>query len=274
GGAGGAANHDAGVDMPARDGASADAAPSDGATAHDAAVDAPPVSLIVDATMNFIAVNTCGVTPQVFTAVPAGSHTLTLTASNLSKGGVSGGDPNNPTPSVDNYVIVNLPLPVGDPQSDMRFFMLNGVGAAATFNLTSAGNVQTMFIDSDAVSNAGTGTVSLAPDGEMVTVDATANVLAWQTGCLSTPAFTTVSGQRHRVTLTASTLSATAGSHDDYVLVRIPDETPMNDHRYVMLNGVGSSFDFTPNNSQTVRAWFISAAGGATGQATLTISDL
>jgi hypothetical protein len=41
-----------------------------------------------------------------------------------------------------------------------------------------------------------------------------------------------------------------------------------------MLNGVGASYDFTPYNSQTVRAWFISASSGTSGQATVEVSDL
>jgi hypothetical protein len=258
--------------------AARDAALDSATSAMDGSVDgdaaAPPVTFIVDATMNFIALDACGVTPALFSAVPAGSYTIDLAASTLSKGGVSGTDPNMPTPSVDNYVIVNLPLPIGDPQSADRFFMLNGIGASAAFSLPLMGSVGVMFIDSDTAANSGQATVTLEPGDASVTVDAVANVIPWQTGCMSTPVQQVVSGQPHRITLVSSTLSAEPGSEDDYVLVRIPDETPANDHRFIMLNGIGASYDFTPFNSQTVRAWFIGASGGATGQATLSVSDL
>jgi hypothetical protein len=255
-----------------------DAAPDGATSAMDGSVDGdaavPPVTFIVDATMNFIALDACGVTPALFAAVPAGSYTIDLVASTLSKGGVSGTDPNMPTPSVDNYVIVNLPLPIGDPQSADRFFMLNGIGASAAFSLPLMGSAGVMFIDSDTAANTGQATVTLEPGDASATVDAVANVIPWQTGCMSTPVQQVVSGQPHRITLVSSTLSAEPGSEDDYVLVRIPDETPANDHRFIMLNGIGASYDFTPFNSQTVRAWFIAASGGATGQATLSVSNL
>jgi hypothetical protein len=281
GGASDARSKDATGDRPGGDAGRPDAAPDapiardaapDGPSGPDAAI--PPVTFVVDATLNFIALDACGVTPALFTDVPAGSYTIDLAASTLSKGGVSGTDPNMPTPSVDSYVIVNLPLPLGDPQSADRFFMLNGIGASAAFNLPIMGSVGMMFIDSDTASNSGQATVTLQPGDESATIDAVANVIPWQTICASTPVQQVVSGQPHRVTLVASTLSAEPGSQDDYVLLRIPDETPTNDHRFVMLNGVGASYDFTPFNSQTIRAWFIAASGGATGQATLSVSNL
>jgi hypothetical protein len=131
-----------------------------------------------------------------------------------------------------------------------------------------------MFIDSDAGANAGEGTVTLTPGGYSTTVRAATNVLRWQEGCVSTPAELVVTDRRHRATLVDSTLSAGPGSRDDFVILRLPSEKPMDDHRYVILNGVGASHDFTPFESETVRAWFIGATGGGTGKATISVSDL
>ena len=75
------------------------------------------------------------------------------------------------------------------------------------------------------------------------------------------------------MTLVESTLSSGSGSKDDFVLLRLPNETATNPHRYVILNGIGASQDFTPYKGQTVRAWFIAATSGTTGRATLLISD-
>ena len=124
--------------------------------------------------------------------VAAGEHTIALTASTLSKGSVSDAN-DNPVPSFDDYVIVHLPLAAGDAAS-RRFFMLNGVGAMANFTLSAVGAVRLMFIDSDATYNEGQGTVTLDATGPSTTVDGMANVLAWNSGCSSTPAM--AHGQR------------------------------------------------------------------------------
>jgi hypothetical protein len=295
----GAGGHDASGGVDATDGAAEgpgpDAAPadqnedaSDSAHAFDAATTeaatdvsspedggtdtGPTISLIsVVAVQNGLSIAGCGVAPGLFADIPAGSYTIELTASTLSKGSVSGTTP--PTPSVDNYLIVNLPLPAGDPHQDQRFFTLNGIGASADVTLPALGTIQVMFIDSDVGSNSGQATVTLNPGGYSTTVSAVDNVVRWAEGCLSTPAALALTGVPHRVTLLDSTLSAASGSHDDYVLLRIPSEVPMEDHRFVILNGVGASYDFTPFNSMTLRAWFISTGGGGSGQATLGVVD-
>jgi hypothetical protein len=194
-----------------------------------------------------------------------------LTASTLSKGKVSAG--NDELPSFDDFVIVNVPIAAGDPAS-RRFFMLNGVGTMANFTLSAVGTVKLLFIDSDAAANTGQGTVTLDTTGATAIVDATTNVLPWNTGCFATPVSMTVTNVPHRLTLVDSTLSSGGGSNDDYVLLRLPSERPMDPYRYVILNGVGSTLDFTPYMSTSLRAWFISPSAGATGRATVTITDL
>ena len=131
-----------------------------------------------------------------------------------------------------------------------------------------------MFIDSDATYNEGQATVTLDTTGPSATVNGMANVLPWNMGCSSTPALLAVSDRPHRVTLTESTLSAGSGSQDDFVLLRLPSERPMDPFRFVILNGVGASVDFTPYLSQTIRAWFITPTAGASGRATLVVTDL
>jgi hypothetical protein len=213
----------------------------------------------------------CNFSPATFPNVPAGTYTMTLTASTLTKGGVSG--PNPPPPSVDNYVIVYVPLPAGDPHENHRFFMLNGIGASASVTLPAAATIQVMFIDSDTDDNSGTGTVTLDPGGMTATVSAVTNDLAYDTYCHSMPAMQALSDGNYRVTLTDSSFSSGAGAHDDFVLVRTPSEVPMKDDRYVILNGDGTSHDFTPFNSQTVRLWYIGATAG-TGVAHVHIAKL
>jgi hypothetical protein len=252
---------------------------NDDATAADGLADGAPtsdsgpaiLSVTVIAGQNQLSLDTCNVAPAVLADIPAGTYTIQLAASTLSKGSVSG---TPQLPAVDSYVLVNLPLGANDPQQDRRFFMLNGVGATANVTLTTTGTIGLMFLDSDSGSNNGTATVTLTPGGYSTTVDAVTNVLRWLEGCQSTPATLVVTSGAHRATLVTSTLSAGPGSHDDYVLLRLPSEKPTDDHRFVVLNGVGASYDFTPYNSQTVRAWFISAGSGTSGQATVEVSDL
>ncbi len=176
-------------------------------------------------------------------------------------------------PSVDNYVIVYVPLPAGDPNEKRRFFMLNGIGANASITLPSQATIQVMFIDSDTADNTGTGTVTLSPGGMTATVDAVANDLAYDTNCHSMPAMLAVTGGSYRATLIDSSFSSGGGAHDDFVLVRTPSEQPMNDDRYVILNGVGASHDFMPFNSQTVRIWYIGASAG-TGVAHVSVAPM
>jgi hypothetical protein len=236
--------------------------------------DGGPVSngtVTVNAAANAVTLSGCGFTPAALANVPAGTYTIALTASTLTKGGVSG---QRPAPaSVDNYVIVYVPLPPGDPHEDHRFFMLNGIGATAPVTLPRSGTIQVMFVDSDTDANSGTGTVTLSPGGMTAVVSATTNDLAYDTLCHSTPATQSVVGGMFRLKLLDSTFSSGSGAHDDFVLVRTPSEKPMADDRYVILNGVGATHDFQPFNSQTVRIWYIGATPG-TGVAHVSISAL
>jgi hypothetical protein len=235
-------------------------------------VPAPPVTLTVDALQHTIVLDRCtGFTPATLVDVAAGAHTIALTASTLSKGSVSAG--NDQLTSYDDYVIVNVPLPAAD-QSSRRFFMLNGINGLANFTLPALGTLRVMFIDGDAQFNAGQGTVRLDGTGASATVDATANVLPWNAGCLAIAQSINVSDRPHRATLTESTLSTGGGSKDDLVLLRLPSERPMDPMRFVILNGVGATVDFTPYMATSLRGWFIAASAGATGRATVTITDL
>jgi hypothetical protein len=230
-----------------------------------------PIMLTVDAVRNAIVLDSCtGLMPAALTDVPAGEHTIALTTSTLSKGSASDAN-DDPVPSFDDYVIVHAPA--AEPAS-RRFFMLNGVGTAASFTLPAAGALQLMFIDSDTASNGGQGSLTIDAAGPSATVDAIANVLAWNSGCRSTPATATVGDRRYRATLVDSTLSAGAGSKDDLVLLRLPSEKAMDPSRYVILNGVGASVDFAPFLGETLRAWFITAAPGATGGASVMVTAL
>lgn len=224
--------------------------------------------LTVNAAQNNVTLSGCSFEPAHIANVPAGTYTITLSASTLTKGGVSG--PKPPPASVDNYVIVHVPLPAGDPHEDHRFFMLNGVGANASITLPADGTIDVMFIDSDVDDNTGTGTVTLSPGGMSTTVSAVDNTIAYDDKCHSMPTAQGLGGGTWRVTLVDSTLSSGSGAHDDFVLVRTPSEVPMKDDRYVILNGVGASHDFQPFNSQTVRLWYIGASGG-TGEAHVSV---
>jgi hypothetical protein len=215
----------------------------------------------VNAASNAVTLDGCGFSPAQIAGVPAGTYTIALTDSTLTKGGVSG--PKPAAASADNYVIVYVPLPAGDPNENHRFFMLNGVGATASITLPATATIQAMFIDSDVDSNSGTATVTLTPGSMSMVVSATTNDLAYDDNCHSMPATQGVSGAMFRVTLLDSSFSSGGGAHDDFILVRTPSEAPMNDHRYVILNGDGTSQDFAPFNSQTVRLWYIGASAGS-----------
>jgi hypothetical protein len=242
---------------------------SDGAGGSGQVTDMGVVT--VDATKNFVTLGGCGFQPAAVD-VGAGTFTVSLSASTLSKGGVSGTTP--PTPSVDNYVIIHAPLGAGDAHEDHRFFMLNGIGASVMVTLGAPGSLQAMFIDSDTASNNGMGTVTITPGGATATVSASTNVLAYDALCHSNPAMTRVGASgMYRLTLLDSTLSSGAGAHDDFVLVRTPSEQPMQDDRYVILNGVGATHDFAPFNSQTVKMWYIGASAG-TGVAHVRVGTL
>ncbi|HVU53034.1 MAG TPA: hypothetical protein VHL80_20265 [Polyangia bacterium] len=223
----------------------------------------------VDAASNHVTLDGCGFSPAQIASVPAGTYTVSLTASTLTKGGVSGPG----SPSTDNYVIVHVPFAAGDPNEDHRFFMLNGVGASASITLSQAMTIDAMFIDSDVASNSGTATVTVTPGNMTMTVSGTTNDLAYDANCHSTPAMQVVTGGMFRVTLLDSSFSSGGGAHDDFILVRTPDEQQVDDHRYVILNGDGASQDFTPFNSQTVRLWYI-GAGAGTGVAHVQIAPL
>jgi hypothetical protein len=224
----------------------------------------------VNAAANDVTLDGCGFSPAQIASVPAGTYTISLTASTLTKGGVSGPGSN---PSTDNYVIVHVPFAAGDPDEKHRFFMLNGVGSSASVTLSQTMTIEAMFVDSDVAANSGTGTVTVMPGGMTMTVSATTNDLAYDANCHSMPAMQAVKGSMFRVTLVDSSFSSGGGAHDDFVLVRTPSEQPTDDHRYVILNGDGASADFAPFNSSTVRMWYIGASAG-TGVAHVQISPL
>jgi hypothetical protein len=243
-----------------------DASAGEGGRDGSGAPPGAPKALTLLASQARISPDACGATPAVLADVAAGTHTVALTASTLSKGFVLD------TPAKNDYVLVKLPLPPGDADAAHRYFMLNGVGTSRGFTLPAAGSIALYFVDSDNANNSGTGTVTL--DGSMTaTVDAVANVLRWDTGCHSDGAELDVTDRAHHVTLTASSLSTGSGSKDDYVLVRLPREIPVAQDGFVVLNGVGDGVDFTPFRVWTIHAWFL-ADVGATGEATLTVSDL
>jgi hypothetical protein len=183
---------------------------TDGSPIMDAATEEGPppvVMLTVDALQNSIVLDRCtGLMPASLVDVPAGAHTMALTASTLSKGSVSG--PNDELiPSFDDFVLVNVPVAAGESAS-RRFFTLNGVGATANFTLSALGTLKLMFIDSDATANTGQGTVALDTTGPTAVVDAALNVLPYSSGCFATAVSLSVSDRPHRATLTESTLSA------------------------------------------------------------------
>lgn len=239
---------------------------SAGKATRDLKVSAPASALALDA---------CGATPAVLADVAAGTYDIELTASNLSKGSVSDTH-GNQSPSFDDYVIVNLPLPAGAPNEEMRFFMLHGVGDKVNVTLPVAGPVNIYFIDGDKDFNTGQATVSVQGGDEVkqVTVDAAANAIAWKTSCLGTaPATVTTSSAPQRVTLVASTYSSGTQLNDQFVLLRVNNEMQVNDQRFTMLNGIGSTYDYTPYEGDVLRAWLISAKGSGTGSAQLKVED-
>ena len=246
---------------------------TNGGSANGGTAGKASLSLNLSAPASTLALDACGSTPAVIPDVPAGSYELELTASNLSKGTVS--DENDQEfPSFDDYVIVNLPLPAGDPNEQQRFFMFHGVSDSARITLPASGSIKLYFIDSDAVNNSGQATVKLKPAGTQATVDATTNVIAWRTTCAgSTPAAISLSKAAQRVTLVSSTFSSATQAQDPFVLVRLNNEMQVNDHRFIILNGIGASYTFTPYANSTLRAWFISANGGGTGAAQLKIEE-
>lgn len=240
-----------------------------GTGSADGGVPIGATTLTVSAPQNMMALDACDVTPAELRVLPAGSYTITLTSSTLSKGNVA---TSPPAASKDNYVIVHLPLAPGDPGEEHRFFMLNGIGSSFAFTLPREGTIQVMFVDSDVAGNNGDATVTVTPGNNQVAVDAVANVLRWQQGCNSTPAMVDISAGHHTVVLDSSSLSSGSGAKDDFVLLRLPSEVAQDDHRYVILNGPKASFPFDSVDGGTLRAWFISAtATGVGGQAVISI---
>lgn len=222
----------------------------------------------VNADENYLRLDACNLTPAVLAGVPPGTYTITLASSTLSKGLT-----NSRQPSFDDYVVVHLPLPAGDPDEVHRFFMLNGVGANRSITLPAAGDIEVMFIDSDDQNNKGEGLVTLEPGGMSVTVSPTTNVLAWQTGCRSGAANATLSPGNTTLTLLDSSLSSGPGFTDTFVAIRAPSEVSQDEKRYVILNGLNDSATIQAPNGGLVRAWFISAAAGGSGTADIGISE-
>jgi len=218
---------------------------------------------------NLIAVEACGAVPATAPDVPAGTYTIRLDASTLSKGEV---DTQPKLPAIDNYVVVHLPISA-TADNDHRYFMLNGLGSEHTFTIDQPGTVEAFFIDSDSDANHGTATLSLNPGGLQITVDAAANVLGWRLLCKAEPARLWVEAGQREISLVGSTLSSAPGRKDDYVVIRLPSELPEDDYRYVMINGVGSSFSYNAANSDWARAWFISPSAATSGEGTLRASQ-
>lgn len=237
-----------------------------GKAVRDLKVSAPASALALDA---------CGAMPAALADVAAGTYDIELTASNLSKGSVSDTH-GNQSPSFDDYVIVNLPLPAGAPNEEMRFFMLHGVGDKVNVTLPEPGPINVYFIDGDKDFNTGQATVSVQAGDEVkeITVDAAANAIAWKTGCLaSAPATVTTSSGPQRVTLVSSTYSSGDQLSDHFVLLRVNNEMQVNDHRFTMLNGIGSSYEYTPYEGDVLRAFLISSKGAGKGFAQLQVED-
>lgn len=223
-------------------------------------------TLTVLGDLNQISLEACGAIASS-TVLAAGVYTARLDLSSLSKGSV---DNAAKDPSVDNYVVVHLPEGTF-ANGYQRFFMLNGLGAQRAFNLDQAGAIQLFFIDSDSAANHGSATISLQPGDLALTVDATANVIAWRDACHAEPARLWVEPGQHELRLAASTMTAD-GVESDYVLLRLPSEVPDDDHRYVILNGVGSTHHFAATEAGWIRGWSIAAAGVGAGQATVVVS--
>jgi hypothetical protein len=222
----------------------------------------PGNGLNVSGASNALLLQSCA-TPATQT-LGAGTFIISLDASTLSKGQVSGGQ----TTSNDPYVLVYA----DDTNASHRVFMLNGVGASASFTLATGGTVQVAFVDSDPSGNSGEATVSIQPGDFQLAVDATANVLAWKTACKSSPASRDFKAGSYQYTLSASTLSAGGGSKDDYVLIRTPSEDPDGTDRYVVLNGVGNSKSVTfAASSGTMYAWALGVFAAPSGQAAVDV---
>lgn len=242
--------------------------PAEGGTSPGEGGAPPSATVAVSAILNLIPLELCVVVPATATDVPAGTYTIRLEASNLSKGSV---DNETKDASEDDYVIVHVPYSANQ-SNDHRFFMLNGVGAEYTFSLDEPGTVEAYFIDSDTGANHGTATLNLSPGGYQITVDAVTNVIGWRNMCNAEPAYLWSDTETHDLTLESSDLSSAAGREDDYLLVRLPSEIPDDPFRYIMLNGVGAKQQYAALTGDRVRAWFLSAKVGASGQATLRLS--
>ena len=251
--------------------------PSDGGTGHGdrrSGGDAGSVSqsvLSVSGPANNLALQPCGVA-AASQSLAAGSYTISLDSSTLSKGTVVTTD-GSQVKSLDPYVLVYLPIPEGDKDSSHRFFMLNGAGSSYSFSLAAAGGLQAMFVDSDQDANTGTASLTIQPGGLQVTVDAAANVLRWKQGCNSTPATKDFNAGSYLYKLTGSSLSSGSGSKDDYVIIRTPSEDPSDAQRYVVLNGVGDTKSVSFNNSGTLRAWALGLQSPPSGSAQVEIDS-
>jgi hypothetical protein len=222
----------------------------------------PGNGLTVSGSSNVLVLQSCGAAPATQN-LSAGTFTISLSASTLSKGTVANGQ----ATSNDPYVLVHA----NDSNTSHRFFMLNGVGSSASFTLSSGGAVQVMFVDSDPSGNSGTATVDIQPGGFQLTVDATANVMAWKTACNSSPASRDFDAGSYTYTLASSTLSA-GGPKDDNVLVRTPSEDPDGTDRYVVLDGVGNSKSVSfAASSGTLYAWALGVSAPPSGQAVVNI---
>ncbi len=222
--------------------------------------DAFAVSLSVGAAQ-VLGWKTCASTPAESPPLGAGTYSVTLTASSLSKG-----------THKDDYLLIGLPVAPGSADERFRFVVLNGVGATQAFTLASPGVVRAWFLDSDHSNNTGTGTATVAPGAHALTVAGNSNVIAWLQDCKTSPAEVEVPAGTHRLTLKASTYASAPGLSDAYVVIRLPLEGDES-NKFISLNGVGDSKVVTLPAFGLVRAWLLAeSTGSQSGQVTITVT--
>jgi hypothetical protein len=190
-----------------------------------------------------------------------GSYTVTLSASDMSKGS-----------GKDNYLLVALPIAAGSAEESLRHVVLNGVGDQQSFSVSAPGVVRAWFIDSDTLYNTGSATLTIGPGAQSLEVDPGVHVIAWQGACKSAPAELELPAGKHRLTLSASSYSSAPGQSDPAVVVRLPLEGD-EPTKYLSLNGVGDSVVVELPAFGILRAWLLAESTGAeSGQATVTVT--
>lgn len=203
----------------------------------------------------------CGAVAAESKPLAPGSYTVTLSASDLSKGS-----------GKDNYLLVALPIAAGSAEESIRHVVLNGVGDQQSFTVSSPGVVRAWFIDSDTLYNTGSATLTIGPGMQVLGVDPGVHVIAWQGACKSAPAELELPAGKHRLTLAASSYSSVPGQSDPTVVVRLPLEGD-EPTKYLSLNGVGDSVVVELPAFGIMRAWLLAESTGAeSGQATVKVT--